>query len=398
MTSFKQMFEVTLGKMLQTEQRGPSDFMTLYLNSAAVQDGYLDESALKSMWASDTDRRNLAIRANDLVVCEGGDVGRSALIKADSPAIFQNSVHRVRPRRGNDIRFAKYILDALRSSSYLDVLCNKATIRHFTAEKLANLEVPHASIGFQTAACDYLDRETAQIDDLIRKQERLIELLIEKRQAVVTAYVSCSVQPTTEDPGLSLKHLYTVTDERADGAELPLMSVSIHRGLHRRDEITDDEPRAADLSNYKVSRPGDIVINRMRAFQGALGTSNQSGLVSPDYLVIRPSRRVDPTWLAMVLRSKWAVGEMQSRVRGIGSVDQGVIRTPRINVNDLGEIRFRVPSIDSQRSSVAGLRGTVERLDHLSQKCATAVGLLLERRSALISATVTGSLKVQEVC
>lgn len=395
-TSFKQLFEVTLGKMLQTEPTGPTDSLTPYLNSAAVQDGYVESSHLKSMWASDRDRRSLSVRANDLVVCEGGDVGRSALVKANSSAIFQNSVHRVRPRQGNDIRFAKYTLDALRSSSYLDVLCNKATIRHFTADKLANLEMPHASPDYQRAACDFLDRETAQIDELIGKQERLIELLAEKRQAVVSDYIADMIQPIPRDLGMRLKHLYDVIDERANGADFPLMSVSIHRGLQRRDETTDDEPRADDLSNYKLCRAGDIVINRMRAFQGALGYSAESGLVSPDYLVLRPHRTLDSGWLSAVLRSHWAIGQMRARLRGIGSVEQGVVRTPRINASDLGEIRIRVPSATAQRSFLEHNQDVTERLDFLANKAAAAVDLLRERRSALISAAVTGKIDVRE--
>ncbi|MFJ5861194.1 restriction endonuclease subunit S [Pseudarthrobacter sp. NPDC092439] len=395
-TTFKQMFEVTLGKMLQPEAVNATDEMSPYLNSAAVRDGYVDDSNLKLMWTSYRDRVQLSLKANDLVVCEGGDVGRCALIKADTPVIFQNSVHRVRPRQGNDIRFAKYVLDALRSSGYLDVLCNKATIRHFTADKLANLPIPSANRTYQSGACDFLDRETAQIDDLIGKQERLIELLAEKRQAITSNYVAKSVEPTVDEPGVRLKHLYDVVDERANGASLPLMSVSIHRGLQRRDETTDDEPRADDLSNYKICRPGDVVINRMRAFQGALGHSSQYGLISPDYLVLRPHADVEASWLSAMLRSHWAIGQMRSRLRGIGSIDQGIIRTPRINASDLGEIRIRKPEFSAQRAFLRESHDAIFRLDLLTRNAASAISLLRERRAALISAAVTGKIYVEK--
>lgn len=253
---------------------------------------------------------------------------------------------------------------------------------------------PLPSLAEQRQVVDFLDRETAQIDGLIGKQERLIELLAERAQAIVTAYVANEVQPGPEDSGLRLKHIYSIVDERAKGADLPLMSVSIHRGVQRRDETTDDEPRADDLSNYKVCRAGDIVLNRMRAFQGALGSSSEAGLVSPDYLVIRPHQWIEPGWLEMVLRSKWAISEMQSRLRGIGSIDQGVIRTPRINAVDLGEIRICVPTIGVQRESLEEIHAVRKRISLLSSKCTTAVGLLRERRSALISAAVTGKISV----
>jgi type I restriction enzyme S subunit len=259
---------------------------------------------------------------------------------------------------------------------------------------LGDIAVPLPSQDEQRTIVSYLDGETAQIDDLIGKQKRLIELLAEKRQAIITTYVAHAVQPKAGDLGLRLKNVYSIVDERAKGADLPLMSVSIHRGLLRREETTDDEPRADDLSNYKVCRPGDIVLNRMRAFQGALGSSSEAGLVSPDYLVIRPHQWIEPGWLEMVLRSNWAIGEMQSRLRGIGSVDQGVIRTPRINAADLGEIRICVPQIIVQRKSLEEIRAVGERISLLSGKCAMTIRLLRERRSALISAAVTGKISV----
>ncbi|WP_449484541.1 restriction endonuclease subunit S [Streptomyces avidinii] len=127
------------------------------------------------------------------------------------------------------------------------------------------------------------------------------------------------------------------------------MAVSIHRGVVRRDTITDDLPRAEDLSNYKICEPGDIVLNRMRAFQGAIGISPQRGLVSPDYLVLRPGESADARYLHHLFRSSWFVGEMVSRLRGIGNTESGAVRTPRINPEDLGDISAPLPSLNEQR-------------------------------------------------
>ncbi len=277
-----------------------------------------------------------------------------------------------------------------------DFFQTSTAVPSMTQDDLGSIRVPLPSLLVQERVIKYLDRKTARIDVLIAKQERLIELLVEKRQAIASAMVSSSVAPTSADPGFRLTYLYTVIDRRANGATLPLMSVSIHRGVQCRNEVTDDEPRAADLSNYKLCEPGDIVINRMRAFQGALGVASEHGLVSPDYLVIRPAREISATWLATVLRSHWAVGEMRSRLRGIGSIEQGVVRTPRINARDLGEIRIRVPSLAAQNASMTEVVARWSRLDSLIGKCSKAVALLQERRSALISAAVTGKIDVRE--
>jgi type I restriction enzyme S subunit len=300
----------------------------------------------------------------------------------------------IEARSTADTRFLYYALQSIRD--WLPALYRSNTQNNLNADQVGNFDIPLPPVEIQKSISGYLDRQTTQIDELIGKQERLIELLTEKRQAVVSDYIADMIQPTPRDLGMRLKHLYDVIDERANGADFPLMSVSIHRGLQRRDETTDDEPRADDLSNYKVCRAGDVVINRMRAFQGALGYSAESGLISPDYLVLRPHRTVDSGWLSAVLRSHWAIGQMRSRLRGIGSVEQGVVRTPRINASDLGEIRIRVPSATAQRSFLEHNQDVTERLDFLANKAAAAVDLLRERRSALISAAVTGKIDVRE--
>ncbi|MEU8011795.1 hypothetical protein [Micromonospora parva] len=162
-----------------------------------------------------------------------------------------------------------------------------------------------------------------------------------------------------------IKNLYRVIDERAAHDQPPLLSVSIHHGVVRRDSVTDDLPRAEDLSNYKICASGDLVLNRMRAFQGAIGISRERGLVSPDYLVLRPNRDVEARYLHHLFRSTWFVGEMVARLRGIGSTEQGNVRTPRINAEDLGDIRVALPSLAEQQRIAGFLDAETARIDNL---------------------------------
>ncbi len=88
-------------------------------------------------------------------------------------------------------------------------------------------------------------------------------------------------------PLVPLRYCLRSHDERSGDDGLPLLAVTLSAGVVRRDDLTADEPRAEDLSSYKRCRAGDLVVNRMRAFQGALGVAPCEGLVSPDYLVLR---------------------------------------------------------------------------------------------------------------
>jgi type I restriction enzyme S subunit len=154
-------------------------------------------------------------------------------------------------------------------------------------------------------------------------------------------------------------------DVRAGLDQPPLLSVSIHHGVVPRTDLTGDQSRAEDLSRYKLCEEGDIVLNRMRAFQGAIGISRRRGLVSPDYLVLRPRLGVEARFLHYTFRSDWFVGEMISRLRGIGSTDQGNVRTPRINADDLLDIGLAIPDLEEQRRIAAFLDDQVARIDNV---------------------------------
>ncbi len=221
----------------------------------------------------------------------------------------------------------------------------------------------------------------------------MIEMLRERRSAATDAELGARV-----GSGDRLKWFVEEVDIRSDAAaeELPLMSVSIDWGVRRRDEVTADEARAEDLSKYKVCRRGDLVINRMRAFQGALGLAPEDGIVSPDYAVLRASPQVNSEWLASVMKAGRFVGEMASRIRGIGSAELGAARTPRINVRDLCEIRLRIPDIAEQDHEVSRMRQRVREIDTLIAETETFIDLARERRSALITAAVTGQIDVRE--
>lgn len=269
----------------------------------------------------------------------------------------------------------------------------RSTVDSVRRPMIADMPFPVPPLAEQEAIADFLDRETALIDTLIAEQERLIDLLRERREAVSSVLFGHRV-----GHGARLKWRFSERDDRAGSAanELPLMSVSISWGVRRRDEVTDDEARAEDLSGYKICRRGELVINRMRAFQGALGIAPEDGIVSPDYAVLCPAAGVNGDWLASVMRCDVFVGEMARRIKGIGSADLGSVRTPRINISDLAEIRIDVPATSSQVDELQKLRAETVKIDSLLVETEKFIELSRERRSALITAAVTGQIDVRE--
>mgnify|MGYP001610554766 CR=1 FL=1 len=191
------------------------------------------------------------------------------------------------------------------------------------------------------------------------------------------------------------KTAFHVVDRRAGmvAEELPLLSVSQYRGVIPRSELMGDEGRAADLSNYKVCDPGDIVLNRMSAYNGAVGLANLRGVVSPDYLVMRPNVGYDGKYLTYLIRSSWFVSEMSRRVKGIGSIDSGAVRTPRIGASELGDIRVRLPCLSQQEVVADFLDRETAQIDAFIAKNEELISLVSERRAAVVAHAITKGLE-----
>jgi len=263
----------------------------------------------------------------------------------------------------------------------------------------------------QNEITDFLDRETAEIDAFIADQERLIEILEERRDAVVQQLVTqgCGEKDLAFDPKrpwlgyfpvawpvVPLRAFLEETDERAGERSmgLPLLSVSIHSGVVPRNELTDRVSRAEDFSNYRVCHKDDLVLNRMRAFQGGLGIAPMQGLVSPDYMVCHLNERIVPEYCYHLLRSSGFVAQMIRALRGLGDVEQGNARTPRINPGDFLRCRVSLPTVAQQENILTKISDSLTMIDPTIKDAQRSIELSRERRSALISAAVTGQLDV----
>lgn len=190
-----------------------------------------------------------------------------------------------------------------------------------------------------------------------------------------------------------VRNIASPREERLGGQAFPLMSVSISRGVIDRRELTDDPPRADDLTNYRVCRPGDLVINRMSAYQGALGLARVVGAVSPDYLVLKIRDESEPRFLDYLFRSHAFVSEMTSLVRGVGSAALGTARTPRINWADLQRIEITSLPRNEQRQIAEYLDRETGKIDTLITKQEQLVATLIERRDAIWFDSLDGLVK-----
>ena len=401
----KYFFRIELGKMLQNAPTSPHDREVPYLKAQHVQWGRVVVDELPTMWAPPNEIDALRLICGDLLVCEGGEVGRCATVTKTPPqdCIIQNALHRVRAKEGSDTRFLGYLLKHAADHGWFDVLCNRATIAHFTVDKFGDVYIAIPSSSQQCAIADYLDRETGCINAVVEAKERWLEILAEKRLAVVAGPVTRGLNPKAplRDSGISWlgeipKHwdiersrwLFRERDERSVTGEEELLTVSHLTGVTPRSEKNVNMFEAETTEGYKICRKGDLVINTLWAWMGAMGVAPQDGIVSPAYNVYTPCAALDPAYIDALVRMPVFAQEVTRYSKGVWS------SRLRLYPEGFFEVWFPVPPPEEQPAIVAHIEAETRKLDALRMATERTVALLKERRAALVTAAVTGQLKV----
>jgi type I restriction enzyme S subunit len=172
--------------------------------------------------------------------------------------------------------------------------------------------------------------------------------------------------------------------------ELPVLSVSIHHGVSDS-ELSEEEmdrkvTRSEDRSKYKRVTPGDLVYNMMRSWQGAFGTVCVEGMVSPAYVVARPTSNVPSTWIEYLLRTEPAISEIKRFSRGITDFRL------RLYWDEFKNLRVCLPPSNERGVLLRFLDHETAKIDALIAEQQRLIELLQEKRQAVISHAVTKGL------
>jgi type I restriction enzyme S subunit len=409
----KRHYEVTLGKMLQNEAKSEQDCERPYLRAANIKWAEVDLSDLRTMWFSAHEVRALNLRSGDLLVSEGGDVGRSAIWRGEvDGCLFQNSVNRVRPRSTSVTRFLYYWMVTIKAKGYVDVLCNKSTIAHFTAEKVSAVPTVLPPVSEQATVATFLDRETAKIDALIEEQRRLVALLKEKRQAVISHAVTKGLDPHApmKDSGIEwlgevpahwqILPLRRVVRQFVDyrGATpnkvsegVPLITATqIKHGRidHSLDPVFISEEEYAERMTRGFPAVGDLLLTT-EAPLGEVALVDDERVAPGQRIILMKmaDNLMTSGYLHAHFRSDFGQSELWTRASG--STASG-IRADRLRGSTV-----LVPPLDEQQRIVSHIKRQTSAFDNVFAVVARGIQLLNERRAALISAAVTGKIDVR---
>ena len=265
------------------------------------------------------------------------------------------------------------------------------------------LRVTHLATQRQIA--DFLDRETTRIDLLIEKKQRLVTLLKQRETSLITEVTKHGLKGETQlDTGIDwwsrapaswevhrVASLFGESKEMGEDG-LPVLSVSINWGISDRELADEDRDRIVNLiedrTSYKRVRPGDLVYNMMRAWQGAFGVAKVDGLVSPAYVVARPRKGLHSAYFEHLLRSPSCVEEFRRSSKGIADFRQ------RLYWEHFRQVRLVLPAYQEQVEIARHIDLEKERTEPTILKTNTSIDRLREYRSSLITAAVTGQIDV----
>ncbi len=280
-----------------------------------------------------------------------------------------------------------------------------------TQESLGSHLVVAPSFLDQAKIARFLDHETARIDALISEQERLIDLLKEKRQAVISRAVTKGLNPETpmKDSGVEwlgevpahwqispIKRIATIRYGIGEPPHyhphgIPLIrATNVSKGRILSAGLVFVDPEEIPEKRIVWLEHGDIIVVRSGAYTG------DSAIIPHDYgssiagfdMVLR-CHSAQPEFIQFALLSKYLKE---------GQIDLERTRAaqPHLNAEELGSCILALPSKEEQLQIAEFLEIQTSRIDELISEVQLAGTLLRERRSALISAAVTGKIDVRD--
>ncbi len=344
-----------------------------------------------------------------LIVSIGATLGKVGFI--DRPSSANQQINAVIPNDRLDGLFLANSLSV--KSEYMRYLSNASTIGIMNQEKTKEIWIAVPSLREQHNINAFLDHETAKIDALIAEQRRLINLLKEKRQAVISHAVTKGLNPNAPMKPSGIKWIGDVpehwnisgikrfTETITDGAHIsPETENGAYPFVSTKDISTesicfDDCLMTSEKSYEYMVQAGCKPINGDVLFSkdGTIGRTvvvqqDQDFVVASSLIIIRPVQSIlCSDFLNRLCQSRAVMGQVDCFVKGAG--------LPRLSVQNLLKVVGCFPPLVEQIAIANYLDQEAANLDALTAEAQRAIDLLQERRTALISAAVTGQIDVR---
>jgi type I restriction enzyme S subunit len=388
-----------------------------YLMTGDLKDCLSEVSLDDCKQVSHSDYKELSKRIKtskgDVVMARYATIGTLMYVDVDLEMLVSYSCVTLKTNHSKMI--GTYLFQYMKSDAFrqgVEHRVNTNTQGNVGIKDLQEMKVAVPPSDEQAAIAAFLDHETAKIDALIEKQQRLIELLKEKRQAVISHAVTKGLNPNApmKDSGVEwlgevpahwevatarrflLEHkqgYYSTEDYVDDGVKL--LRITDLRDLGEIDSSNSPRVKRTDALKIFLLRKGDVVFARTGG-AGSFGVvpDQHEDLAYASYLI---RFRFAHTYFSYpYLRFMFASDNFQLAVKE--NIHGGV--NQNLHAEDIKNTFIAVPPIEEQEQISTYLSRQSAKYSHLIAKAESTVELMQERRSALISAAVTGKINVRD--
>lgn len=319
----------------------------------------------------------------------------------------------VRPKNNVDGGYIARVFQSSYANSTFATRANGLTRYGLGYGALSNTFFPRPPKEEQTQIAAFLDRETAKIDRLIARQEQLIELLKEKRQAVISHAVTKGLDPDAPmkdsgvewlgeipahwevkqiryvSPTITVGIVVTPAKYYEDSGVACLRSLNVKENFLLASSLVYISQESNAVLSKSQIRSGDIVIVRTgQPGTSAVVTEEFNGCNCIDLIIIRQYSKFNSNFLSTFINSPAA--KIQVAAHSDGAIQQ------HFNIEVAKSLYAPIPPIEEQEEIMAAVESQKEKFGSLIEKAMESVSLLQERRTALISAAVTGKIDVRE--
>ncbi|OGF66814.1 MAG: hypothetical protein A2Y62_21805 [Candidatus Fischerbacteria bacterium RBG_13_37_8] len=338
------------------------------------------------------------LKNNDLLLTKDGTIGKVALIKNLPYKTSLNSgVMLIRPLNSYTNRFMYWVLNSNVFACYISFIKTGSTIQHLYQETFENFSFPVPTFEDQIAIADFLNRETAKIDALIEKKEKLIALLKEKRQALITHAVTKGLNPDVKMKNSGIPWIGRIPEH------WKLMPIKYE---------------LESLDNRRIPISAEVrgtMSNKIYDYYGASGIIDKvENYIFDETLILIGEDGANlyarSTPLAFLAKGKYWVnnhahvlrpyhGNNEYFVNLLESLDYTIFITgsaqPKLTIERLMNIKIPVPPIAEQNVISCFIEKITIKFNLLSEKIENQINKLKELRQALISNAVTGKIDVR---
>lgn len=391
------------------------------IRSTNIKEGYIDISSLLYIKEEFAEQNNSKyLYTNDVITVRTGYPGVSSVIpeSLNKSQCFTNLI--ATPSNRNVSKFLTYYLNSHTGKSYFELLSWGSAQKNISVPILQNIPIAFPSKDEQEIIANFLDQETAKIDTLIEKQQTLIKLLKEKRQAVISHAVTKGLNPDApmRDSGVEwlgevpehwvvccIKNIISpIKDSIVDGpfgssvnTERDYVDVGIpvirtinitNSGFSNNNLKFMREEKFNELKRHAVY-PGDVLFSKV----GTIGNA----CILPDEVpeaILSTTGSCKITVDSNKYISKFLVLVIQSMYENLMLIANANVQ-PFLNMGNIKNLKMPMPCLKEQSQILEILDNKLTSIDNIILKAISSEKLLEERRTALISAAVTGKIDVR---